>query len=668
MQASAVSLLFDLNEKSRYLLTLIDSPGHVDFAGQVQTATRISDGGVLVVDVIEGVCAQTLGVLRLAHASNLPLTLFINKLDRLFLELKLEPREAARILFRLVDQINAVDAMVRGVETGRFDPRTGNVVFGSATEAWGLSLPEYADKIKDKINEPDLVDALWDESCVFKGGRLVRGESGTCCLASLLLAQINTIYSASEEKLKTIGDKFKVNGKNARSLLASWLPLSRCIFQAIIEHLPGPTYSERSCLALVSKSIKTDRGEMCMVRVYDGCIRPGQRLFLLQPRYEPGSDLFNEFEVEALYLLMGRGETIPLEEAHVGNVIGLQSQDLIHHLYKCGTIAHSLDQVSLIKQDACIKPLVKVAVEPRRLGDWSKLREGLTKLCRSDPIAELEEGPGGELVLGAVGELHLEMLLRDLQIEPRFGACAVQTSPPKIPFRETYLHSTSYQGSKTPWSNCFKLIEDPHKLSGNAQDKLIETLEDCHLYVKKDLSDSLLHALRMSFRMAMQSGPLSGEPISGVNLLFDPPISLLEDTLINSSLQSELRDAIHEVLLCHAPRLMLATYSCSIQTTTSSLGRVYSCLSRRHSRIITESYDPDTSFHTIEARMPVAEAMGFSEELRSKTSGLALPQLIFDGFECLDEPIEKFDEEGRIRRSWRYLQELRQRRGMNPLE
>ena len=97
------------------------------------------------------------------------------------------------------------------------------------------------------------------------------------------------------------------------------------------------------------------------------------------------------------------------------------------------------------------------------------------------------------------------------------------------------------------------------------------------------------------------------------------------------------RESIKQGFLDWSPRILLAMYSCEIQASAEVLGRVYSVITRRRGRIVSESLlEPSTNF-TILALLPVAESFGFSDEIRQRTSGFAAPQLVFEGFEMLDE-------------------------------
>lgn len=96
-----------------YLINLIDSPGHVDFCSEVSTATRVSDGGFVLVDAVEGVAIQTHAVLRQAWQERLKVVLVLNKIDRLITELRLTPMEAYTRLKAIIAHVNLI--MVRCV-------------------------------------------------------------------------------------------------------------------------------------------------------------------------------------------------------------------------------------------------------------------------------------------------------------------------------------------------------------------------------------------------------------------------------------------------------------------------------------------------------------------------------------------------------------------------
>jgi len=231
MESSAISFFFSLLRKSSpdadpqqqdYLINLIDSPGHVDFSSEVSTASRLCDGAVVLVDAVEGVCSQTVAVLRQSWVEHIKPILVINKMDRLITELQMGPGEAYIHLRNLLEQVNAVmgsfyqgdrmdddlnwrervesrineggktqngtaqggldtdgDAVTeaepttnrdaeyeeKGDEDIYFEPEKGNVVFSSAIDGWAFTVKQFAGLYEKKlgIKRSILEKVLWGD-------------------------------------------------------------------------------------------------------------------------------------------------------------------------------------------------------------------------------------------------------------------------------------------------------------------------------------------------------------------------------------------------------------------------------------------------------------------------------------------------------------------------
>lgn len=203
-----------------FMINLIDTPGHVDFTSEVSTASRLCDGSLIIVDVVEGVCTQTINVLRQAWDERLAPILVINKMDRLVAELKLSPTEAYHHLAQLIEQVNAVmgsffasermdddlrwheerearlqqkretqgETLVSELADGMsgadgqgdeghdryeelddediyFDPGRGNVIFASAIDTWAFRLDRFSLMYAKKlgIQEKRFRNVLWGD-------------------------------------------------------------------------------------------------------------------------------------------------------------------------------------------------------------------------------------------------------------------------------------------------------------------------------------------------------------------------------------------------------------------------------------------------------------------------------------------------------------------------
>ncbi|KAJ9055744.1 Cytoplasmic GTPase/eEF2-like protein (ribosomal biogenesis) [Entomophthora muscae] len=184
--------------------------------------------------------------------------------------------------------------------------------------------------------------------------------------------------------------------------------------------------------------------------------------------------------------------------------------------------------------------------------------------------------------------------------------------------------------------------------------------------------------LVMGFQLFTSAGPLCGEPLVGTCCFVDS--FTFADTpdaarFNSGQLISTMKEACRSSFLAGAPRLMLAMYSCDIQATSEVLGRVYGVINKRRGKILSEEMKEGTSFFQIASRLPVVESFNFANEIRSRTSGAAIPQLIFSGFELLDqdpfwvpsteEELEDLGEKAdRENIAKRYMENVRKRKGL----
>lgn len=283
MKASNISLYFKSPNDREYLINLIDSPGHVDFSSETSAAVRLADGAIVVVDVVEGVCAQTRTILQQAYNENLKPILFLNKIDRLILERNMSTNDAEEHLRRVLEQVNAVvgnifashvlstdDTTNENQESALesaddsalyFNPTSGNVIFGSAQDGWGFSPRYFAEMfaVKLGLTVEVLNDAMWGD--FFFNNKHKRCDSGayakgkSTIFVQLVLENIWSLYNnvvtgditkipAFCEKLKLKYRPPRTSSANRKSILKSicmeWLPLDRAIFEKIVQHVTSP--------------------------------------------------------------------------------------------------------------------------------------------------------------------------------------------------------------------------------------------------------------------------------------------------------------------------------------------------------------------------------------------------------------------------------------------
>ncbi|KAL1891914.1 Cytoplasmic GTPase/eEF2-like protein (ribosomal biogenesis) [Ceratocystis pirilliformis] len=254
MESSAISLYFSMMRRAapeaepelkEYLINLIDSPGHIDFSSEVSTASRLCDGACVLVDAVEGVCSQTVTVLRQAWVEKLRPLLVINKIDRLITELKMTPSEAYTHLSKLLEQVNAVlgsffqgermeedmnwrekmDAKVAAAMTKDstsqtdgddkfqekddadiyFAPEKNNVIFSSAIDGWAFTVRQFASIYEKKlgIKRGHMEKVLWGNFYLdpktkkILAQKHLKGRSLKPMFVQLVLEPIWTVYNAT---------------------------------------------------------------------------------------------------------------------------------------------------------------------------------------------------------------------------------------------------------------------------------------------------------------------------------------------------------------------------------------------------------------------------------------------------------------------------------------
>lgn len=173
IKSTGVSMYYeyDLNETGKeepYLLNLIDSPGHVDFSSEVTAALRVTDGALVVVDCVEGVCVQTETVLRQAMQEKIKPVLIVNKIDRSILELKHDGETMYQNFIRVIDMVNVIIDTYNQEDMGNLlvQPDEGSVAFGSGKECWAFTLTKFSRIYAKKfgIDKNKMMKKLWGDN------------------------------------------------------------------------------------------------------------------------------------------------------------------------------------------------------------------------------------------------------------------------------------------------------------------------------------------------------------------------------------------------------------------------------------------------------------------------------------------------------------------------
>jgi len=501
IKSTAISLYYEINDSDlewikqekdgkAFLINLIDSPGHVDFSSEVTAALRVTDGALVVVDCVSGVCVQTETVLRQAVTERIKPVLFMNKMDRALLELQLEPEDLYQTFNKIVELVNVIIATY-GDEDGPMgnisvSPSDGTVGFGSGLHGWAYTLKQFAEMYasKFKIETKKMMGRLWGDQFYnpkTKKWNKVGGEGYVRGYCQFILNPIFKLFDAvmkfnkeltakliAKLEIKLEGDEKELEGKPLmKAMVRKWLPAGDALLQMISIHLPSPVTAAKyraaalyegpiddevgvamqNCdpngpvMMYVSKMVPTsDKGRFyAFGRVFSGTIATGQKVRIMGPNFVPGKkeDLAIK-NIQRTILMMGR-YIEPVDSCPAGNIIGLVGVD--QFLVKTGTVT-TFDAAHNIKvMKFSVSPVVRVAVECKNPQDLPKLVEGLKRLSKSDPMVQISMEESGEHIIAGAGELHLEICLKDL--EEDHAGIPLKKSDPVVSFRESMTEEIS---------------------------------------------------------------------------------------------------------------------------------------------------------------------------------------------------------------------------------
>jgi len=500
IKSTGVSLYFECAEAVKklvqapsdpnkgFLINLIDSPGHVDFSSEVTAALRVTDGALVVMDCVEGVCVQTETVLRQALQERVKPVCMINKVDRIILELQAELEDTYLNFVKILENANVIIATYNDEALGdcQVFPDMGTVAFGSGLQSWAFTLNHFAQlyAAKFKTDASKLIKKMWGNNFFdAKAGKWSKKEGtdaagkplvrGFCkFVLEPIFKMFKLIMDGNKEKytklinmvgVKLTSDEKDLVGKPlVKTVMRKWLPASDALLEMIVLELPSPAAAQKyrtetlyegpiddpcgqsmkmcdpegPLMVYISKMVPTADNSRFVAfgRVFAGKIKTGQKARIMGPNYVPGKkeDLYVK-NIQRVMLMMA-GKTESIDDVPCGNTVGVVGVD--QFILKTGTIADNEAAHNIRVMKYSVSPVVQQSVRPKNPQDLPKLVEGLKRLSKSDPIVQCQSNEAGEHIVAGAGELHLEICLKDLEEDFMKGTPIVKGDP-VVSFRET---------------------------------------------------------------------------------------------------------------------------------------------------------------------------------------------------------------------------------------
>ena len=639
MKSTNVSLYYEhsLKGSQPFLINLVDTPGHLDFSGKVTRALRLIDGVVVIVDSVEEISSQTETVVRQSLEEAARPILFINKIDRLFRELKLDADQIKAKFARIIQEFNnLIEAYgnEKAKAEWKVSAEKGTVIFGSALHRWGFVIPQL---VKNGHNFEYFAE----------------------------------VYE--EESYKSLKNTY---------------PVWEATLAAVVQYLPNPQVAQKyRTQAIWSGDINTEVGKairacdpngpvvICLSkvqllknrligtgRIFSGTLRKGDLVWLV--------DQEDKSPVNQLSIFMGsRMESI--SEIPAGNIAAIGGIKKIRSGETLFALDHKDDASSFESVKYVSEPVVTVAVEPDMLKNLSKLEEVLKAIQIEDPNISMEiSSETGECLLSGMGPLHLEIIADTVKAR----GVNISVSKPTSVFRESIAASSQAHMATSPngLNNVTLRIERLDAASveylrgartGMLENEFMRSKElPEHTSLSVDeakglqnvdrfqnviifqpgeeggmvYSEDLKKAVVKATRELCRFGSLAREPLSELKITLET-IKMVPDREESNyfEISTMLQDTIHKCLREAGPVLLEPIYGLIINSPEEHIGTVSSLLNQFQGKILDITQDSYRSF--IKARMSVRQTIEFSTEVRGATSGRVFWQTLFEGYQPVPE-------------------------------
>jgi elongation factor 2 len=655
VDAANVSMVHSYKDEE-YLVNLIDTPGHVDFSGNVTRAMRAIDGTVVLACASEGIMPQTETVLKQALRERVKPVLFINKVDRLIKELKVTPQQMQEKFKKIIDEFNTLIANIAEPEfkqKWQVNVADGSVAFGSARDNWALTVPFM---IKKKITFADIYK-IYDESLTEEARKdwALKNASLFEVMMDVAVTHLPSPLDAQKYRIGRIwkGDKETEFGKQLLSCDPNGEP-AFVITRIVIEPRSGKEISAGRCFSGTIKvgdelwlNLAKKKQRVQQVLVYDG-IRPEQ-----------------------------------VEEVCAGNVFAIAGV-----VSEVGETLTKEPQTPFEEIKHIFQPVITKSISVQKSADLPKLVEVLRKVAKEDPSIKIEiNEETGENLMSGMGELHLEIVENRIKTEK---GVEIKTSNPIVVYRETVLKNSGPTEGKSPNKhNAFYLQVEPLDETlaaaidkGDVSEGRIKKDKKDDVLLKSLLAVGVTHdearqfrdifmgsvfldktkgevhigevieLILDSFEMVMKAGPLSREPCQRLKVsLVD--MKLHEDAIHRGPAQvyPAIRESLQAAFKNASPVLFEPVQIHVIEIPTEFMGEVSKLITQKRGQMIDAKQEGIVSF--IKAKLPVAEMIGWSSDLRSCTGGRGISSLLDQSFERMPNELQQ-----------RIIKQIRDRKGL----
>lgn len=596
---SSISTALAPIEWRDHKINLLDTPGYIDFIGEVNSAIHVADGALVVIEAVSGVEVGTEVVWQSLNAKDMPRVILVNKMDR-------DNVRVARVMTSIEENLKGnfvplqipigegpsfegvVDLFSMEARLGADDSRgpiPDNLV--DQAEEGRMALVEAAAEGDDELME------LFFENDDLSDEQIVRGLR----LAIMQGLAIPVIYAAPQTGIAMTP---------ALNALFRLLPSPTEAVPPTAKNAAGESVElaadDSGPLAVqIFKTREDTYGRTSYMRVRSGILESDSRVW--------NATQDSEVRVGSLQIVTGKdGQSTPrLHSGDIGSVVKLGDSLTNDTLSDKG---HKLF-LSSIEQPS---PIASVAIQPASQSDVAKLSQSVSRLIIEDPtLSNHLEQATRENILSGMGTTHLEIAIK--KAKSKFGV-NILTTTPKVPYRETITKKSSADythkkqtGGAGQYGRVFLRVEPMDENEQFAFESEI---------FGGSVSAPFVAATEKGCRQAIEGGVLAGYPVYGVKaVIFDGKEHPVDSKEI--AFQTAGRECFKKAVNQANPVLLEPIYDVTVTVPADNMGDILGDMNTR--RAMVRGMDQEGTKSIVKAEVPLAEMLRYAADLRSMTQG-----------------------------------------------
>ncbi|MEY8761450.1 elongation factor G [Chryseobacterium tongliaoense] len=593
-----------------YNINIIDTPGHIDFAVEVERSLRVLDSVVAVFCASSGVQPQTENVWFQAEKHSISKICFINKMDRIGADFFAVVREietklnstplVLQIPIGSEDRFEGVIDMLKQKALYWLDENGETIVEEEIPEKYKTEAAEYRMKLMETLAEYDetFFEIFMNSENRITDEMIIKSIQKTCqslavvpvlCGSAFKNKGVQPLLDAIVSYLPAPDQLTSIKGKN---------PATEEIIE--LDRNEEETFSGLVFKVMIDKHM----GKLAMLRIYSGEIKSGDTVINVRTG--------EHFRISRI-LKMQSDKTLSVEEGKAGDLVALTGiKDA-----KTGDSLSSVKRPVLLEPITIPAPVIRISIEPKTNHDEKSFGLVLAKIQEEDPSLWVErDNQTGETLLSGLGELHLEVTLEKIRLN---HGIEINQGKPKVSYKEILTETNTHReklvkqggGSGHFADITFEIGPRDHDETG---------LEFINRIKGGVIPGEFIPSVEKGFREAMENGPLNGYPLKGMKIILLDGSTHVQDSAAYD-FEMAARDGYRAIAKQCKPKFLEPVMQVEIQSIEEYTGAITADINKR--RGIITSIDEKSGRKIFTAEVPLASTFGYISDLRTLTSGRA---------------------------------------------